>query len=190
MAKKTNLRIIGVDEAGRGPLAGPVVAGAVRVKKKLKVSGVNDSKKISPKKREELYDYFISSDCIDWGVGVVSEKVIDKINILEATKLAMKKALEKIDTENSQLIIDGNFKIDVSYPQKSVKRADETILECQIASIIAKVKRDKIMKDYHRRYPLYDFDKNKGYGTKRHIYLIKKHGPCLVHRKTFKRVLN
>ena len=183
---KEKAKLIGLDEAGRGPLAGPVVAGAVRVKGKLNKIGIKDSKKISPKKREELYNYLIASDCIEWGVGIVSEKVIDKINILEATKLAMKKALEEIDTDNSYLIIDGNFKINVVYPQESVKKADESVLECSIASIIAKVKRDKIMEEYHRKYPLYEFDKNKGYGTKKHIYLVKKHGPCLIHRKTFR----
>ncbi len=185
---KEKAKLIGLDEAGRGPLAGPVVACAVTIKGKLNKIGIKDSKKISPKKREELYNYLVNSDCIEWGVGVVSEKVIDKINILEATKLAMKKALEKIDVENSYLIIDGNFEIDVNYPQKSVKRADESVLECSIASIIAKVERDKIMERYHKKYPLYEFSKNKGYGTEKHIYLIKKHGSCPIHRKTFKRV--
>ncbi len=189
MAKKTN-RITGLDEAGRGPLAGPVVAAAVRIKKKrsgIRNPGlkIGDSKKITAKRREELYRIITAHPDVDWGAGVVSEKVIDKINVLEATKRAMKKALKKISGEKS-LIIDGNFKLDVDCKQRFLPKGDETILECSMASIIAKVERDRIMAKYHRKYPFYGFDKHKGYGTKNHRKMIKKHGICPIHRRSFK----
>lgn len=189
---KEKAKLIGLDEAGRGPLAGPVVAAAVNIDKEkksnillLKKLRIRDSKKVSAKKRELIYEEIINFSWIEWGIGVVSEKTIDRINILEATKLAMKKALEKIDKNNSLLIIDGNFKIDVIQRQKSVIRADTSILECSIASIVAKVERDRIMQKYHKKYPNYGFDKHKGYGTKRHYQAIKKYGPCAIHRKSF-----
>ncbi len=188
--KKTSINIIGLDEAGRGPLAGPVVAVAVRIKKindfnkfGLKIT---DSKKMSPIKRIELCRFFSVNPVIEWGMGTVSEKRIDKINILEATKIAMQKSLKKINYNNSLLIIDGNFEIKADCEQKSIIKADEKIIECSIASIIAKVKRDEIMEKYHRKYPWYGFDSNKGYGTKKHFNAVKKHGLCQIHRKSFK----
>ncbi len=189
MAKKTK---IGIDEVGRGPLAGPVVAVAVRIKKKVKrirSMRIKDSKKTTPRKREELHELFIDCPEIEYGVGVVSEKIIDKINILEATKIAMQEALKKIDGDNMHLIIDGNFTIKSDHKQKAVKKADESVLECQIASIIAKVERDKIMDYYHEKYPQYGFNKHKGYGTKKHRRAIEEYGPCTIHRKSFKCVL-
>ncbi len=185
-------KLIGLDEAGRGPLAGPVVAVAVCIDKKrekdflmLKKLGIKDSKKILPKKREMIYEEIISFPFVEWGMGIVSEKTIDKINILEATKLAMKKALKKVNREDYLLIIDGNFKINTNQKQKSITRADTKILECSIASIIAKVERDKIMQKYHKKYPIYGFDKHKGYGTREHYQAIKKYGLCKIHRKSF-----
>ncbi len=120
-----------------------------------------------------------------WGKGKVSEKKIDEINVLEATKIAMRKALEKVGYNNSLVLIDGNFLLDVNCEQKSVVKGDEKILECSVASIIAKVERDRLMKRYHKKYPLYGFDSHKGYGTERHRKMIKKHGNCPIHRKSF-----
>ncbi len=185
------LSIIGLDEAGRGPLSGPVVSAAVRIKNKKSdifnsKLGINDSKKISPKKRISLYNIFINHPDIEWGTGVVSQKEIDKINILEATKLSMKMALNDFNLDNSVLIIDGNFYLNIDCNQNPITRGDEIILECSIASIIAKVTRDNIMYRYHEKYPLYKFDKNKGYGTKEHREAIKKYGICDIHRKTFR----
>jgi ribonuclease HII len=192
MAKK---KIIGLDEAGRGPLAGPVVAASLKIldyeefRKKnfsfLKYSSL-DSKKLSSKKREEIYNLITGVSFIEYAVSIISEKIIDEINILQATKLAMEKVVEKMDCKDSLLIIDGNFKIDVGCKQKSVVRADESVLECSLASIIAKVTRDRLMIEYHGKYPHYRFDKHKGYGTKLHREMIKKHGACPIHRKSFR----
>jgi ribonuclease HII len=191
MAKR---KIIGIDEAGRGPLAGPVVAASVKIINYpdferagfsfLKYNSL-DSKKLSFKKREEIYEVITKSSFIEYGVGIVSEKVIDKINILQATKLAMKRSLRKMNTDNSQIIIDGNFTIDFNCLQKAVVRADESILECSLASIIAKVSRDRLMIKYHKKYPHYRFDKHKGYGTKLHREMIKRWGICSLHRRSF-----
>ncbi len=191
MAKKEKLIVIGIDEAGRGPLAGPVVASAVKIKNqksKLKDNDlkIKDSKKVTAKRREELYEILTNHLDIEWGVGIVSEKIIDQINILEATKLAMQKAVESVNSENCTLIIDGNFGINTNHKQKHYPKADESTLECSMASIIAKVTRDRIMRKYHKQYSFYGFDKHKGYGTKLHFEMIKKHGHCSIHRKTFK----
>ena len=186
-------------------LAGPVVAGAVvllnlkrkaclagrqakSVKQKLK--GVKDSKKLSAAKREKLYKIITGCNFIEWGIGIVSEKVIDKINILEATKLAMIKALKDLEKKSDFLILDGNFKIKSKTLQKSIIKADEKVFSCAAASIIAKVTRDKIMKNYHKKYPCYCFDKHKGYPTELHRKLLGKFGPCPIHRKTFAPVKN
>ena len=186
--RKGYKRIAYLDEAGRGPLAGPVVACAVVLIKSFKVPkkllDVDDSKKLSLKKRNELYKELISNFQIKWGIGKVSEKVIDRINILEATKLAMKKAIKKLNPDF--LIIDGNFKIQSSISQKSIIKADEKVFSCAAASIIAKVTRDKIMEKYDKKYPQYGFNKHKGYPTKLHRKMIKKNGICRIHRKSFK----
>ncbi len=190
MRKKTNRRfLIGLDEVGRGPLAGPVVAVAVKIKKERSFFwklGIKDSKKLTAKKREYFYKIFMKHPFLEWGMGVVSEKRIDKINILQATKRAMEKALQKIDCKNSLFLIDGNFKINFCGEQISLPKADEKILECSIASIIAKVKRDKMMENLHKKYPLYGFSFHKGYGTEKHRKAIKKYGVSPVHRKSFK----
>ena len=180
--------VVGLDEAGRGPLAGPVVAAAVMIKnRKLKIKRllreIKDSKKLNPKKRAELYQFLIKSPNMKWGIGRVSEKMIDKINILEATKLAMKKAINNLKTD--YLILDGNFKIDLDIPQKSIKKGDSKVFSIAAASIIAKVTRDRIMKTYHKKYPEYGFDRHKGYATKFHRQALKKHGPCKIHRMSF-----
>jgi len=185
-----------LDEAGRGPLAGPVVAAAAMIKDlscKIRISCINDSKKLSAKKRQEFYRVLTVHPGIAWGMGKVSERMIDKINILEATKLAMEKALKglnrKLKTANRKidfLILDGNFKIDSPISQKSIVKADEKVFSCAVASIIAKVTRDRIMERYHKKYPQYGFDRHKGYLTKLHRLLLKRHGCCKIHRKTFR----
>lgn len=192
--------VVCLDEAGRGPLAGPVVATALMIKMIKKkdflkhniwrsdLHNIRDSKKLTPKKREEFYKLITKNPQIEWGVGRVSEKAIDKINILEATKLAMKKALNNLEKKYSQadfLILDGNFKIGLPILQKSIIKADEKVFSCTAASIIAKVTRDRIMKRYHKKYPRYGFDKHKGYPTRYHLKTLKKYGPCQIHRKTF-----
>ena len=193
--KKGLCIVVGIDEAGRGPLAGPVVAASATIKNKnlFYKKEIRDSKKLTPKKRSEIYDLLIKGSDIKWGIGIVSEKIIDKINILEATKLAMKKSILNLEKKNRLkkidfLLLDGNFKINVDLTQKSIIGGDDKVFSIAIASIIAKVTRDKIMEKYHEQYPLYGFDRHKGYGTKLHFRMLKKHGPCKIHRKTFKPV--
>ena len=194
-------RIVGLDESGRGPLAGPVLAAAVLVKAECKFkfgndfTGINDSKKLSKKKRERFYKLIIRNPFIEWGIGRVSEKAIDKINILEASKLAMIKAVENLKSKAKNLkidylVIDGNFKIDYPLLQKPIIKADEKVFSCMAAGIIAKVVRDRLMDKCHKKYPLYGFDKNKGYPTKQHFQAIKKHGSIKIHRKSFRLLKN
>ena len=179
--------VVGLDEAGRGPLAGPVVAAAVNFTSIIFndpiLKKINDSKKLSEKQREEIYKILTNHENIKWGVGIVSETIIDKINILEATKLAMKKSFEKLNPDF--LLLDGNFAIDSIMRQKSIVSGDQKVYSISAASIIAKVTRDRLMQKYHKKYPQYGFDKHKGYGTKAHFASIKKFGPCKIHRKTF-----
>ncbi len=178
-------RVAGLDEAGRGPLAGPVTAAAVILKRlwKLDFNNIKDSKKLSAKKREEFYKILTKHPAIKWGIGVVSERIIDRINILEATKLAMAKAVKKLKVDF--LLLDGNFKINSKIPQKSIIKGDEKVFSIAAASILAKVARDRIMVRYHKKYPQYRFDIHKGYPTKYHCKMIRKYGPCKIHRKTF-----
>jgi ribonuclease HII len=192
--------VVGLDEAGRGPLAGPVVAAAVWIKKDAKfLEGINDSKKLSEKQRENFYKILINHKDVEWGIGIVSEKVIDKINILQATKLAMKKALQQAQGKLIKklkpdfLILDGNFTLrqaqgEKYIPQKSIIKGDTKVISISAASIIAKVTRDRIMNKYNKKYPQYGFDKHKGYGTAHHIKMIKQFGACAIHRKTFRPV--
>lgn len=177
--------VAGLDEAGRGPLAGPVVAAAVFAEPNaiILLKGINNSKKLSKKQREYFYKILTNHSQIKWGIGIVSEKVIDKINILEATKLAMQKSIKNLNPDF--LILDGNFKINSKIPQKSIIDGDQKVMSVAMASIIAKVTRDKIMEKFHKKYPRYGFDKHKGYGTSAHFTNIKKFGPCKIHRKSF-----
>ena len=195
--KKGYKYIAGLDEAGRGPLAGPVIAAAVMINSKIKALNpsdlkLRDSKKLTPKAREKFYKTLTTHTGIWWGMGRVSEKVIDRINILEATKLAMKKAIKNLEKKPNKrvdfLILDGNFKIDLPITQKSVIKADNKVFSCAAASIIAKVKRDKMMERYHKKFLNYGFNQHKGYPTKLHRKMLKKYGPCQIHRKTFKPV--
>lgn len=202
--KKGFKKVVGLDEAGRGPLSGPVVAAAVLIKsirkiraKFVDIRDVKDSKKLSPKKREELYKILINHPQIKWGIGKASEKVIDKINILEATKLAMKRAVKNLEKKIKKkkrlnliefLILDGRMKLDLDILQKSIIKADNKVFSCAAASIIAKVSRDRMMRRYGKKYPQYGFSKHKGYATKLHLKRLKKYGPCSIHRKSFRPV--
>ncbi len=194
--------VAGVDEAGRGPLAGPVFAGAVAVILNLKSQNsrlrpktknllrvMRDSKKLAPRQREEIYEELISNPFVVWGVGRVGPRMIEKINILEASKLAMARAVKnlerKLGEEVEFLLLDGNFKISLKISQLPIIRGDQKIFSIAAASIIAKVRRDRLMLKYHRQYPDYGWDINKGYPTKVHLEAIRKIGPCEMHRKTF-----
>jgi ribonuclease HII len=192
--KKGYKMVAGIDEAGRGPLAGPVIACAITFPQFLifnfKFLNINDSKKLSAKQREEIYEALKDNPDVEWGIGRVSEKVIDKINILNATKLAMKRAVQNLsDRTNSAkvdfLLIDGNFGIKCPIPQKSIIKGDQKVFSVAAASIVAKVTRDRLMINYHKKYPEYCFDRHKGYPTKYHKDIIKNHGLCQIHRKTF-----
>ena len=205
MAKKALKIKIGIDEVGRGPLAGPVVACAA-CSRRLYFPGrflkeVKDSKKMSPKKREEIFKVLKKCPRVEWGIGRVSEKVIDRINILEATKLAMKRAVNNLEkklpldkgcgnglTVEKFLLIDGNFGINLNVHQKSIIKGDEKIFLIKVASIAAKVTRDRLMAKYHKKYPQYGFDKHKGYGTLLHLEMLRNYGPCSLHRKSFRPV--
>jgi ribonuclease HII len=179
--------IAGVDEAGRGPLAGPVVAAAVVLPGSAMLQGLDDSKKLSPKKREQLFPK-IQAQAVSYGVAVVNAEVIDEINILQAALLAMKQAVEQLQPIADLLLIDGNQKIKSSIEQWTIVQGDSKSLSIAAASVLAKVTRDRIMQDYHRLYPQYEFAQHKGYGTKLHRSLIAEHGPCPIHRRTFKGV--
>lgn len=203
-----------VDEAGRGPLAGPVVAAAVCFVPKLSLTKENlvrlsfprlrDSKKLSPKRREEIYNKVKKHPAMQWGIGIVSERMIDRINIFQATKLAMKRAILNLQTKLQKnhhitkprysremlyidfLIVDGNKELSfMNIPCKTIIKGDEKVFSCALASIMAKVTRDGMMLRYHKKYPQYGFDKHKGYGTSLHMARLKKYGPCPIHRMSF-----
>ena len=182
--KKGYKYICGVDEAGRGPLCGPVVAAAVILKKGEKIEGVNDSKKISEKKREKLYDEIIKQ-AVSVGVGISDVDVIEKINILNATKRAMCEAIQNLKIPPEYALIDGNQAIDISIPLETVVKGDSKSESIAAASIIAKVTRDRLLRDYDKEYPEYGFAKHKGYGTKAHIEAIQKYGLTPIHRPSF-----
>ena len=179
--------IAGIDEAGRGPLAGPVVAAAVIFPSKVNIPDLNDSKKLSANKREELFPK-IQEISVAFGLAVVDQKVIDKINILQAARLAMKQAVETLKITPGLLLIDGNQKIDSTLNQWAIVKGDSRSLSIAAASVLAKVTRDRIMDGYHKLYPQYEFNRHKGYGTRLHRNLIQEHGPCPIHRSTFKGV--
>ena len=177
--------IAGIDEAGRGPLAGPVTVGAVILKPDSFIEGINDSKKISETKREKLYET-ITNEALAWSVGIVDQKEIDEINILNATKKALKLALEDLKIKPDRLLVDALENIDTNgIPYTSIIKGDAKIYSIGAASILAKVTRDRIMREYDEVYPEYGFAKHKGYGTAAHIETIKKYGPCPLHRRTF-----
>ncbi len=175
--------ICGIDEVGRGPLLGPVVTAAVILPKGYYNSEIKDSKKLSEKKREKLYD-IIMNDAISIGIGIVDEKEIDKINIYEATKVAMKMALDNLRIKPEYVLIDA-MKLDIDIPSMSIIKGDAKSESIAAASIIAKVTRDRMIDEIDKEYPMYDLKNNKGYGTKKHIEALKKYGPCKYHRFSY-----
>lgn len=182
--------IAGVDEVGRGPLAGPVMAAAVILPKNCSILYIDDSKKLSPSKREMLSD-IIHRDAISVSIGSVNVETIDKINILQSTYMAMQIALKNLSTLPDIILVDALNIPKVEIQQLSIIGGDAKSISIAAASIVAKVERDKIMDEYHKLYPEYGFNRNKGYGTKEHIEAIKKYGICPIHRITFlKNLLN
>lgn len=174
--------IAGIDEAGRGPLAGPVVVASVIMPLDNPIEGVNDSKKLSAKKRDILYDKIIEQ-ALDFHVAVVSAQTIDEINILNATKQGMLECIESLKQVDCVLI--DAVKLNVDVKTVSIVHGDALSYSIAAASIVAKVTRDRLMQDYDKQYPHYDFAKHKGYGTAEHIRLLKEHGPCPIHRRSF-----
>lgn len=176
--------ICGVDEAGRGPLAGPVCAAAVILPEHLQIPGLTDSKKLTDKKRRELFP-LIQEQAIAYGIGLASEAEIDEINILQATFLAMRRALEQLSVRPELALIDGNRETDFGLPVKTVVKGDSLSANIAAASILAKVTRDNLLLELAKQYPEYGFDIHKGYGTKAHYEALRKYGPCPIHRKSF-----
>ena len=182
--------VCGVDEAGRGPLAGPVCAAAVILPENTVIEGVNDSKKLSEKKREALFDV-IKEQVLSYSIAFASVEEIEEVNILNATMLAMKRAVEGLDVKADYAMIDGNRLPDLSIDSEFIVKGDAKSMSIACASILAKVSRDGLLYKYAEEYPEYLFDKHKGYGTKAHVEAIKKYGPCPYHRLSFlKKILN
>ena len=178
--------LAGVDEAGRGPLAGPVVAAAVIFRKPVSLPGLNDSKKVSPKLREKLFYQIISHALV--GIGRVSEEVIDRVNIFQATRLAMREAVLALPRTPEVLLIDGNLKLDLPLNQVRIIRGDAQSACIAAASIVAKVYRDRWMRELDEKYPGYGFAAHKGYATERHIRMLQLKGATVIHRKSFRPV--
>jgi ribonuclease HII len=186
--------IIGVDEAGRGPWAGPVVAASIKIKSDLEhqqyYDQIRDSKKLSEKKRQQLLDNITNDSNIEYYYSLISNEIIDDINILEATKAAMVNCLNQYNSQHDEILIDGNQTVDFRSPVKAVIGGDDLIFEISAASIIAKQIRDNLMIEYDNKYPQYGFKKHKGYGTKLHREALLKYGPCPIHRFSFKPIKN
>ena len=177
--------VCGIDEAGRGPLAGPVCAACVVLPEGAVVEGVNDSKKLTEKKREALFDV-ICEQALDYGIAFASEREIDEINILQATFLAMRRAVDKLETVHPDIaLIDGNKTPGLSIAERCIVKGDSKSANISAASILAKVTRDRYMLEMAKEYPEYQFEKHKGYGTKLHYEMIEKYGITPIHRKTF-----
>ena len=180
-------RIAGIDEAGRGPLAGPVVAAAVILPRRFRNPGLFDSKKLTPKRRADLYaDIYRLADAV--GVGIVDAVEIDRVNILQAALLAMSMATRNLRPLPDYLLVDGNFPIPMDLPQDPIPHGDALSLSISAASIIAKVTRDRLMERYNDDYPQYGFAKHKGYGTQVHREAIRRNGCCPIHRRSFRGV--
>lgn len=180
---KNGKLLAGADEAGRGPLAGPVVAAAVILPKDLIIEGINDSKKLSAKKRELLYDAITAQAM--WSVGIVDVDVIERINILNAARLAFRKAVEGLPQQPDFLCADYITGLDLSVPYTAIVKGDASVYSIAAASIVAKVTRDRIIDEYDAIYPQYGFKKHKGYGTKQHREALLTYGPCPIHRPSF-----
>ena len=185
LARKAGYHLIaGVDEAGRGPLAGPVVAAAVIFPANPELPGVKDSKMMTAGARDEAFPV-IHDEALATAIGVVSREYIDEFNILKASLEAMVRAVKALDPRPETLLVDGIHPVPLPITQKCLKRGDQISRTISAASVLAKVYRDRIMRSYHRMNPVYGFDKNKGYGTRQHLEALKRHGPCPVHRLTF-----
>lgn len=176
--------VCGVDEAGRGPLAGPVCVAAVILPAGIVIEGLNDSKKLSEKKREALFD-IITENAVSWSVSLVDEKKIDEINILQATYRAMRQAVEGLPHPADFAYIDGNRMEGLDLPYECVVSGDARIPSIAAASVVAKVTRDRLMRDFAVRYPVYGFERHKGYGSRAHHEALLQYGPCPIHRRTF-----
>lgn len=177
--------IAGIDEAGRGPLAGPVVVASVIMPKDSMIEGVNDSKKVSEKKREKLYDIILEK-AISYGIGIIYQDEIDEINILQATKKGLTEAVEQMKIKPDLIMVDALTGIDtLGIPYQSIIKGDAKCYSISAASIIAKVTRDRIMREWDKVYPEYGFAAHKGYGTAKHIAALKEYGPCEIHRRSF-----
>ena len=190
LKKRGHNLIIGVDEVGRGCLAGPVVAAAVTLRNPKTKSYIHDSKKLTARQREDAFLELIDKSV--FGIGIVNEKIIDRLNILVATRIAMEEAIEGLinklksyKKKRPYILVDGNVKLDIKFPFKNIIRGDSKYKSIASASILAKVTRDRIMSVYDKVYPQYGFSQNKGYATKTHKAALKKIGPCLIHRSTF-----
>ena len=176
--------VCGIDEAGRGPLAGPVYAAAVILPDGLELPGLNDSKKLTEKKREELFS-LICEKAVAYGIGCASEQEIDEINILQATYLAMRRAVEELPVPADYALVDGNRMPPLAIPGETIVKGDASSASIAAASILAKVSPDRVMKMMDEVYTQYQFAKHKGYGTKLHVEMIREYGPSPIHRKTF-----
>ena len=184
--EKGYFAVAGVDEVGRGPLAGPVVCAAVilPLDEEKRILGIDDSKKLSGRRREELSER-IRETALAYSIAEVDEKVIDEINILQATRLGMKRAIEGLSLPADFVLTDGNMTLDIAIPQRSIVKGDALVCSIGAASILAKVYRDKLMVRYAQTFPGYGFERNVGYGTREHIQAIKELGLCSIHRRTF-----
>jgi ribonuclease HII len=182
-------QVAGIDEAGRGPLAGPVVAAAVILKEGITIAGLRDSKRVPEDERTSLF-FAIQDASVDIGIGIVGPEDIDRLNILRATRQSMHIAVEKLSIKPDMLIIDALSLPSVLIRQISPIKAEDVSASVAAASIIAKYTRDKIMLDYHHEYPMYNFQKHKGYSTKEHMEMLQRYGPCPIHRKSFFRVMS
>ena len=189
LREKGFLCIAGLDEAGRGPLAGPVVAAAVIFSHDVRIKGLRDSKKVPEKERALLYEEIMRFSA-GIGIGAVGHEEIDRLNILRATKLAMQQAVENLSKLPDLLVIDAVSLPSVRIKQVSIIKGESISASIAAASIVAKCERDKIMLEYHRQFPQYHFDKHKGYSTKDHLDMIRIYGPCPIHRKSFQRVMS
>ncbi len=189
LARKSGYSLVaGVDEAGRGPLAGPVVAAAVIIPPGVELPGIQDSKKMTAKAREDGF-CAVCSQALSIGIGVVSAKYIDEFNILKASLEAMKRGILALDPQPDFFLVDGINAVPLPIPQMCLKKGDQISRSTGAASVVAKVYRDRIMRSYHKMYPVYGFDKNKGYGTREHFAALRKYGSSPLHRLTFKGVL-
>lgn len=181
------VRVAGVDEVGRGPLAGPVVAAAVILPPGLLIEGLRDSKKLTPGKRETLYEK-ITRSAVSFGLGIVDEQEIDRINILQSARRAMIQAIGRLNPSPDFLLIDGPTPLESTIPQRGLIGGDDRSQSIAAASVVAKVTRDRLMVEFHHEFPCYNFKSNKGYGTAEHIRALDLFGPCVIHRRSFRPV--